>query len=387
MNDLDNDIAAPPATSSTTTAVAPTAPAPELLGKRQVDEPTIEALLDPIAHSITPSQLWQFARTLAHSEIVPESLQGKPANVFAVMMRGLQLGIPPMTAICEINVIKGRTSLSAHLQVAKVLQSGKAKEFRIVETTRQRCVIRVQRHEWPEPKDVEFTLDEAKDLGLLEPRGKSGMKSPYVTQPANMLRRRCQTRACREHFPDVIIAYDPEEFEHETPPAGAWSAPPPAAAAATESSYAVASPPPPAAPPPVVDRTMAPTADLEERTRDPLAELVLGLMADITKADTAERLFEISAATAPLKERADKGDQEAAAHFTDLRLAGWARLKDVVIAAIGKAKNVVEMKAAAAPAKALKDAGEAGDTTAASHYAEIKAAYNERGAALKANGK
>lgn len=287
------------------------------------------ALLDPLAHNVTADELYALARTLAASEIVPTALQGKPASVFAVIARGLELGITPMTAVCEIHVIHGRTQLSAHLQAARVLSSGKAKEFRIIESTPDRAVLRVQRHEWPEPRDIEWTIAEAKALGLDQSRAGRG-PSPWVTQPANMLRRRVTTRACREHFPDVIIAYDPGEIdEFEAPSPGGWSAP--------------AAPSTPTTPPPPPDRTLAPTAAADEvldaelvSQQDKDRDVVLAVMADLAAAQTEEDLKRSIGRASDLKRRADAGEAEAAAHIAELTQAYRGRSAALRKAGAGK---------------------------------------------------
>jgi hypothetical protein len=324
-----------PDSDTTPTAVASptTPPAMELDAPRRAGAPTIEALLDPIRHGLTAEHLYQLAKTLSYSEIVPYALQGKPYNVFAVILRGLELGITPLTAICEINVIGGRTSLSSHLQVARVLSSGKAQDFRLVESTDEVAVVRVQRVEWDSPRDVSFTMAEARALGLDRPRGKSGAPSPYVSQPANMLRRRAYARACREYFPDVIIAYDPDELDVGTEPAGPSWAPPPAPApfvvvepadpglAARQEEVrrrAAASPPPPEAP-----------ATLAEAVRDPDRDLVLEVLAAIAAAPTKDALRAAGAPARALKDRGEKGDQTAAAHYAEIRRAYNARSKEL----------------------------------------------------------
>lgn len=301
------------------TAMQTTSDTSALMPQPQKGGLSVQALLDPLANGVSLNELWNFATVLARSEIVPDALQGKPANVFAVIMRGLELGITPMTAVCEINVIKGKTSLSSALMVARVLQSGKAKELKLVETSKDRAVVRVQRHEWTEARDVEFTRDEAKDLGLLN-------RDQWKNQPANMLRRRAFARACREHFPDVIIAYDPDEVAGEvaSAPSPGFTAPPsPAAASAPANTNAAPAPtatsspatsptPPPAEPP--VDKTMAPTslADfVADAERDPDAELAVEIIADLTNARHRDDVDNAIRKLKPLKDREDEPSVKA----------------------------------------------------------------------------
>lgn len=335
----DTDQPAQPAPTALVTAPPASAPARQPGPGASLP---MAALLDPLAHGVTADELFGLARTLAASEIVPAALQGKPASVFAVIARGLELGITPMTAVCEIHVIKGRTQLSAHLQAARVLGSGKAAEFRIIESTPERAVLRVRRHEWPEARDVEWTFAEAKALGLDQTKPGSYGVSPWVSQPANMLRRRVTTRACREYFPDVIIAYDQGELDdvEVQAPTSSWSAPPAAAAAAP--ALAAAPAPTSAAPASApVDRTLAPTvaaddfaagaeaaeaAEAAEPTQqDRDRDVVLAVMADFNLAKDEGDLKKAIARCADLKRRAEAGDAEAAAHIADISAQYRAR--------------------------------------------------------------
>lgn len=188
--------------------------------------------------------IWGLARQLAWSSLVPRDLQNKPANVFAVLLKGAELGLSAMTSVAEVMVVEGKLTLSSHLQGALVQRSGKAKIFRIVQSTAEEAVVEVQRHDWTESTKISFTIAEAKALGLTE-RGRDAYakaRNPWNAQPANMLRRRAIARAAREFFGDVVIAYDPDEVDREEVP----SAPPviwvPPAAAAPSS------PPPPSEP-------------------------------------------------------------------------------------------------------------------------------------------
>ena len=59
----------------------------------------------------------------------------------AKILRGWELGIPPVAALENINVIDGKTTLSSHLIAAKINDSGRFR-LRIVEHTSEECIIR-----------------------------------------------------------------------------------------------------------------------------------------------------------------------------------------------------------------------------------------------------
>lgn len=64
------------------------------------------------------------ARIMAMSGIVPKALQGKPADVFVVLLTGRDLGVPITAAVNLIHVIEGRPSIAPKLLNARLRQLG-----------------------------------------------------------------------------------------------------------------------------------------------------------------------------------------------------------------------------------------------------------------------
>lgn len=250
------------------------------------------------------------ADALAKSDLVPKALIDRPVNVFAVLLKGAELGLSAMTSVAEVMVIQGKLVLSAHLQNALVLRSGKAKIFRVTESTKQKAVVEVQRVDWGNPTLIEFTIEEAAALGLTT-KGRdenARMANPWVTQPANMLRRRAITRAAREFFGDVVTAYDPDEIEIDesatTPAPPVWTAVP------SDQMPSWADDPAPSKPKEKTTPAAMPTAE------------VSSMMKRFTEAVSAakdrsalDRAFDI---VAPISKAADAGDPEARALMKDI---------------------------------------------------------------------
>lgn len=250
------------------------------------------------------------ADALAKSDLVPKALQDRPVNVFAVLLKGAELGLSAMTSVAEVMVIKGKLVLSAHLQNALVLRSGKAKIFLVTESTKQKAVVTVQRMEWEKPTTIEFTIEEAAALGLTT-KGRdeeARMANPWVTQPANMLRRRAITRAAREFFGDVVTAYDPDEIEVEE--TATIPSPPQWTAVPSDQMPSWADDPAPSAPKAKPTPTALPVAE------------VSSMMKRFTEAVSAakdrsslDRAFDI---VAPISKAADAGDTEARSLMKDI---------------------------------------------------------------------
>lgn len=138
----------------------------------------------------------EFARVLSTSELLPDGLRGKPANVFMALMQGLDLGLRPMQALNLIDVIKGKPAMNAQGMRAQILAAGH--RYRIVENTDERCTIAAHRKDWPDDEwpETTFTIEQAKQAGL------AGGEN-WKKYPADMLLARATSRMAKAYFSDV----------------------------------------------------------------------------------------------------------------------------------------------------------------------------------------
>lgn len=148
------------------------------------------------------AEVGDLASKISNTEFVPESLRGKTAAVAAAILSGREMGVPPMTALSSIHVIKGRPAQSAQLMRQLVLAAGH--QLRTVEATDTRCVFEGRRKGEEDWQQVVFTADQARkariDLG---------------TYPEDKLYARATSRLCRRAFADVLggMPYSTEELE------------------------------------------------------------------------------------------------------------------------------------------------------------------------------
>lgn len=140
------------------------------------------------------------ATKIAGTEFVPDAMRGKPAAVAAAILTGRELGVPPMTALAHIHIVKGKPGMSAQLMRQLILGAGH--ELRYVETTYTRCIVEGRRRGQEDWVRVSFTADQAKaariDLG---------------GYPEDKLVARATSRLARRVFADVLggLPYLPEE--------------------------------------------------------------------------------------------------------------------------------------------------------------------------------
>lgn len=145
------------------------------------------------------------AKCFLQSGLLPKSLQ-KPEQVVLVMLKGRELGIPPLQALSHINVIGGKPAMSAELMLAQIMKLHPKTQFKFPERTNEKCTISVKRvgFDW---ENFTFTIQDAKQAGL--------MSNPsWNKYPRAMLHARVVSEMARSLFPDAIagISYTPEEL-------------------------------------------------------------------------------------------------------------------------------------------------------------------------------
>lgn len=149
-----------------------------------------------------------YAKAMAVSNLLPVAYQNHPENVLVALEQGRALGIAPIQAMNQINVIKGKPALSADLIAALVRRAGHRLRVEGDDTYAQATVIRADDPEYI-PKPVRWDMERAKRAGLL------GNPS-WQKYPAAMLRARAISEAARAWANDALYGfiYTPEELDN-----------------------------------------------------------------------------------------------------------------------------------------------------------------------------
>lgn len=155
----------------------------------------------------------QIAQTLAKTSFVPQSLRGKPDDITAAILAGLELGLQPMATLRSIDVIQGTPALRAHAMRGLVQSHGH--EVELLESTAAECVMRGRRKDRAEWQTVTWDIPRATKLGLTG-------KDQWRKQPQTMLIARATGEICRLIASDVLYAmpYAAEELDGDTLPDG-----------------------------------------------------------------------------------------------------------------------------------------------------------------------
>ena len=160
------------------------------------------------------SRAEELATRLAGTSFVPASMRGKPIEVMAAILAGLELGFQPMAALRSMDVIQGTPALRAHAMRGLVQSHGHDVEL-VGDPTPELVVMRGRRKGAEKWQRVKWDIPRAAKLGLLQ-------KPEWKKQPMTMLIARATGEMCRLVASDVIFAmpYAAEELDGETLPDG-----------------------------------------------------------------------------------------------------------------------------------------------------------------------
>jgi len=165
----------------------------------------------PKALALVPSSLdgaMQLSRWLAMSSFLPDRLRGKEGDIFAILLAGSELGLPPMATLRGIYIVNGKPALEAKTKAAICLERGAAKYFRKIEDTPTAVTWETMRQGDTDPRRSRFTIQEAKAAGLTEKDG------PWRLYPQRMLGHRALGWLCDDVYPDIVLGVSTaEDFE------------------------------------------------------------------------------------------------------------------------------------------------------------------------------
>ena len=152
------------------------------------------------------SELFNFAKMLAESDLVPKDYRDKPGNCMVAIQMGGELGLSPMQSIQNIAVINGRPTLwgdgmlgvcMPHIDKIEETDDGNTATCTVVRGAR--TVV------------ATFSMEDAKRAGLA---GKAG---PWSQYPARMRKMRargfCLRDACADVLRGIISAEEVSDYE------------------------------------------------------------------------------------------------------------------------------------------------------------------------------
>ena len=141
------------------------------------------------------------------SRLIPSSIQTKEQAAI-IILKGRELGLPPMVAFSHISVIQGKPTMSAEIMLAYIYKTYPNAEIEIEQKDDNACVIKAKRPNAKKLEEFRWDVARAKKMGLME-------KDNYKKQPGTMFFWRAITEMKRSIFPEVLmgIDYTKEELE------------------------------------------------------------------------------------------------------------------------------------------------------------------------------
>jgi hypothetical protein len=149
-------------------------------------------------------QIIAIAKVMAASGFYPDAKTAQQAA--ALMILGVQFGIPPAQSLTAIHIVKGKPMLHYSALLSKIRQHPDY-DYKITESTDKKAAIEFYRH--GEPCGVsEFTLEQARKQGTQN----------MDKFPDTMLLARAVSNGVKRYCPDVLNGmpvYTPGEIDQD----------------------------------------------------------------------------------------------------------------------------------------------------------------------------
>ena len=146
------------------------------------------------------AEMQTMAKLFAESGMFPNV--NSMAKAFIKIQAGIELGIPPFSAMSGIHIIKEKATIGAGLMAGKIKESGKY-DYKVIELTEKKCSIDFL--EGGKKVGTEtFTIEDAKKAGTQN----------IEKFPKNMLFARAISNGMKFYCPDLYTmpVYTPEEM-------------------------------------------------------------------------------------------------------------------------------------------------------------------------------
>lgn len=148
----------------------------------------------------------RLAENLIQSRMLPDAIK-TPQQAMMIILKGRELGVPPVYALTHINIIQGKPSASPEMMLALIHQKVPGATVKFKKLSREGCEIHAKRPEEDELTVITFDQEDARLAGLLN-------KQNWRSYPRAMYRSRAVAEMARTVFPDAIsgVSYTPEEL-------------------------------------------------------------------------------------------------------------------------------------------------------------------------------
>jgi 5'-3' exonuclease len=161
-------------------------------------------------HALEPMSIngaFKFAQGIVNSRLYPHLPNAEA--IWAVMIRGREMGLGAMISLDTITMIKGKPALSAHLIIARAKQHPECEYFQFIEGDDKSATWECKRKGNPKPTRLTYTIEQAQAAGLANEHN-------WVKRRTEMLRKSAGVQLSRIEFPEAAIGmYAEEELSND----------------------------------------------------------------------------------------------------------------------------------------------------------------------------
>jgi hypothetical protein len=207
------------ATPNNQIVVMPTPASPIATERSGSSRPSRRTIFD-----LTPDEfnrLQFLSEMYAQSSFNNSKTPKKKGDYFLIMMKGIEVGLTPMAAVENIDIINGEPVIDGKGILGLIYASSVVEKFEI-DATKERCIITAKRVGHAE-QIISFTKEDAQNFKTFEWKDNKKVESSlwdkptWKAQPEVMLMWRCVTKTGRRMFSDVISnLYTKDEMESTT---------------------------------------------------------------------------------------------------------------------------------------------------------------------------
>lgn len=189
------------------------------------------------SNSITPvipknlDDVFRLAKMVGLSGMAPKD-QDTPEKISAVILIGMEVGMPPMMALQSIAMINGRPTIWGDALPGLVRGSGECeyiKEWIEGKDDDRIAHCETKRKHELEPTSKKFSVNDAKRASLWDERERYTNKygkevdnqSPWYRYPERMLQMRARAFCLRDAYADILrgmqVREEVEDYKHQDP--------------------------------------------------------------------------------------------------------------------------------------------------------------------------
>jgi len=152
---------------------------------------------------VSLGQAMRLANGLAQSKLYTRYPNAEA--IWAVIIRGREMGLGALTALDSFHIIEGKPSPSAHLLIARCMSHPDCEYFQMISSSATEATYETRRRGQPHPTRLTYTIEQAREAGLMKPT------SNWARRPDEMIRKTCGVQLGRIVYPETMLGLVSEE--------------------------------------------------------------------------------------------------------------------------------------------------------------------------------